>query len=287
MTNITTLMRNAVQILNGIPTIEGGGFKIMRIFPSREVDHFDPFLLLDEGGPTEHTPGEAMELPDHPHRGFETFTYMLEGSFDAHDSTGFSDTIEEGDIEWTTAGRGIIHGGGPSAELTANGGRSHVVQLWVNLARDNKRISPQTTRVRGETMPVIQIPGGTIKLIAGRMLEEHGPAQTTTPIQYAHVTLEANSKAELPITPGYNAMLYVFAGSVIVGGNMASRNQLMLLDQEGDAVAVQAGETGAQFLLIAGQPLNEPVARRGPFVMNTQEEVYQAYLDFGAGKFRD
>lgn len=285
---MTVNQRRVNQIIEAVRTVEGGGFIVQRPFPTRVLDHFDPFLLLDEAGPINHSPGEALGAPDHPHRGFETFTYILEGELDGWDSTGFRDTFGPGDIEWTTAGRGIIHGGGPSANVIQNGGLTHIFQLWVNLAQAKKMIPPQTKRVKTETIPVVSIDNNSVKVIAGSAFGATGPIQTTTPIQYLHVKLAANGSLEIPIPHDHNAMIYVFNGELdIPSSRPVQKGQLGLLTNEGDSVEALASISGAEFLVISGTPLNEPIARKGPFVMNTHDEVYQAYLDYGAGKFRD
>jgi quercetin 2,3-dioxygenase len=278
--------RTISAIYQATPTIEGGGFTVFRPFSSYDLPDVDPFLLLDEAGPTQHAAGESMGLPDHPHRGFETFTYFRQGSFEGHDSTGFRDVFHTGDVEWTTAGRGIIHGGGPSPELQRSGGTTHLFQLWVNLPKAKKLIPPQTTRVPAERIPAVTAPGAQVRVLAGDFKGIQGPVMPTIPITYLDVTLQADAVFEVKLPAAYNAMVYVVNGAVRVGEHKLVSRQLAVFKRDGETVTLRADER-TEFLVIAGEPLNEPVARRGPFVMNTPEEVYQAYVDYGAGTFRE
>jgi redox-sensitive bicupin YhaK (pirin superfamily) len=281
--------RELERIVNGEITIEGGGFQVRRPFPTRALDHVDPFLLLDEAGPIQHKPGDEGGLPDHPHRGFETLTYILEGETESHDSTGFSEEFHAGDVEWTTAGRGIIHGGGPTEYTSKHGGSMRGFQLWVNLPAAKKMIPPQSLRIKAESIPVIEDAesGYKLKVIGGDAAGVRGPINTTWPILYLHYTIQPGGHALLDMPAGQNIMLYVFGGSVSVGKEAARLNvgQLGILS-DGDQLAIaNTSDEVAEFIVLGAEPINEPVARYGPFVMNTREEVFQAFEDYNAGKF--
>ena len=283
--------KNSRRILRLVPSeiaIEGGGFEVRRPFPTRSLDHVDPFLLLDEAGPIIHRPGEEGGLPDHPHRGFETLTYVLEGAMESHDTTGFREIIDTGEVEWTTAGRGIIHGGGPTPEMKIHGGSTRAFQIWVNLPANKKMIPPQSQRVAREAIPEITGPDQSyhVRVLGGEVDGVVGPIRTTWPVTYLHYTAPANSWVEVPTPVGHRMMVYVFAGAVLIGGERVATSHLAILD-DGDHIEVsvpaEAGPT--QFLVLGGAEIREPVARYGPFVMNTRDEVFQAFDDYNAGLF--
>ena len=281
--------RELERIVNGEITIEGGGFQVRRPFPTRALDHVDPFLLLDEAGPIQHKPGDEDGLPDHPHRGFETLTYILEGETRSHDSTGFVDDFFAGDVEWTTAGRGIVHGGGPTEHTRQHGGSMRGFQIWVNLPAAKKMIPPQSLRIKAESIPIIRDAksGYTLKVLGGEAAGVRGPINTTWPILYLHYTIQPGGHALLDVPAGQNIMLYVFGGSVSVGKNAARLNagQLGILS-DGDQLAIaNTSDEIAELIVLGAEPIGEPVARYGPFVMNTREEVFQAFDDYNAGKF--
>jgi len=283
-----TPSRSVQRIVKSIETVEGGGFIVYRPFPTPALNHFDPFLLLDEGGPMEHKPGEAKAMPDHPHRGFETLTYVLEGEMRNWDSTGFSGVFGPGDIEWTTAGSGIIHGGAPTEKMVKNGGRIHLFQLWVNLSKEKKMIPPQSQNVSGKNVPVIRTDTAFIKVIAGNAFGRRGAVMTTTPIFYLHVTLQPDGVLAHIIPEGYNAFAYIIegTGSFDEAGTTASKRDLVLYNRNADQVVIHnTGDTPLSFILLGGESLNEPVARYGPFVMNTKQEIMQAINDYEAGLF--
>lgn len=278
-------VRSIQRTVEGQLTIEGGGFTVRRPFPTRALDHVDPFLLLDEAGPIEHKPGDEDGLPDHPHRGFETLTYILEGETESHDSTGFRDNFYAGDVEWTTAGRGIVHGGGPTERTRVEGGAMRGFQIWVNLPKSQKWTQPKSTRIAAKDIPVRTGDRFSVKVIGGSAHGAAGPLNTTWPITYLHYTLEAGAAVTANVAEADNVMLYVFEGDVRVGDEQLSAGQLGILSS-GDAISFSNASGGrTQLLLLGGAPINEPVARNGPFVMNTREEVFQAFDDFNAGKF--
>jgi quercetin 2,3-dioxygenase len=279
--------REIHRIVHANRQTEGGGFVVRRPFPTAGMDLVDPFLLLDEMGPVDYGPGEAVGAPDHPHRGFETVTYMLSGEFEHKDSAGNRGSIRAGDVQWMTAGDGVIHSEMPAAWIKDKGGRVHGFQLWVNLPAKLKRVAPRYQDVRAETMPTWKSEDGkaTVKVIAGRAKGVEGGAQTRIPITYLDVTLAQGASLELELPAAQNAFVYVFGGAVAVGGQKrVAKDGDMAMLTAGDTLPLVAQED-ARLLVIGGEPLKEPVARYGPFVMNTREEIYQAFEDFQAGRF--
>nr|MCU0701464.1 pirin family protein [Myxococcaceae bacterium] len=248
------------------------------------LEQVDPFLMLDEMGPVTFGPGEAVGAPDHPHRGFETVTYVLEGEAQHEDSAGHRGTIGPGDVQWMTAGAGIVHSEEPSDALKREGGRMHGFQLWVNLPRRDKFMAPRYQELKAAQIPKASTPDGLAKVvvIAGEALGVSARIETRTPILYQHWSLEPGARVHQPIDPSFNGFVYVFGGAALVGGREVKDGQLAILSDGG---AIELSSTGgAQLLLLAGQPLREPVARYGPFVMNTQQELVDAFRDFEAGR---
>jgi quercetin 2,3-dioxygenase len=288
--------RSVARLVKGIRTTEGGGFVVRRPFPTEGLDHFDPFLLLDEMGPTMAGPGEAKGAPDHPHRGFETVTYLLSGSMRHRDSAGNSGELTSGDVQWMTAGSGVIHSEMPSEEFQRTGGRMHGFQLWVNLPSRDKMMKPRYQDIPAARIPVATSADGLVrvKVIAGEALGVRAVIDTRTPIAYLHYTLAPGATIVQPMPASYAAFVYVASGRISVGAGSpegpveATEGDMAILSVDGGAVslAVPAGATGpAEVLLIGGEPLQEPIARYGPFVMNTRAEIIQAVEDFRAGRF--
>jgi redox-sensitive bicupin YhaK (pirin superfamily) len=269
---------------------EGGGFIVRRPFPTRGLEMVDPFLLLDELGPIDYAPGEAKGAPDHPHRGFETVTYVIEGENEHEDSAGNRGVIRAGDVQWMTAGRGVVHSEMPSRRLQQEGGRVHGFQLWVNLPAADKMIAPRYQEIPAATLPVARTHDGlaTVRVIAGEALGAKAVIDTRTPIVYQHWTLQPGARVTVSVPGDHNAAAYVFDGFARLGpeGRPARSGQLAVFG-DGDAVemSVRADAAGpAELLLLAGRPLNEPVARYGPFVMNTEAQIHEAMADFRAGR---
>jgi redox-sensitive bicupin YhaK (pirin superfamily) len=231
-------------------------------------------------------PGEAKGAPDHPHRGFETVTYLLEGSFEHKDSQGNAGRLHPGDVQWMTAGAGVVHSEMPEKEFAKAGGRLHGFQLWVNLPSKDKMMPPRYQDVSSDKMPTVQKDGVKVRVIAGESLGAKAAVDTRTPIMYLHFTLNKGASVSQPVPAGYNVFAYVIDGEVAFGGSSkeARRGQMVMFGQEGDAVEIKAKAATASLLLIGGVPLNEPVARYGPFVMNTKEQVYEAIEDYRSGK---
>jgi redox-sensitive bicupin YhaK (pirin superfamily) len=278
--------RSIAGTVHATPQLEGEGMLVTRPFPTARLDHLDPFLLLDRMGPATHAPGEAKGAPDHPHRGFETVTYVLEGAVEHGDSQGNRGRIGAGDVQWMTAGSGVVHSEMPSAEILRNGGRIHGFQLWVNLPRRDKMMKPRYQELRASEIPTARSADGkvTVTVIAGESLGVRATIDTRTPIVYLHVRLGAGARFTQPIPSAYNAFAFVIGGEASFGERTARENDMVVFDRDGDEVSI-ASEGGAELLLLAGVPLNEPIARYGPFVMNTPGEIRQAMLDYQSGRF--
>jgi redox-sensitive bicupin YhaK (pirin superfamily) len=282
----TSRVRETKRIVTAHRQQEGAGFIVRRPLPTMGLALADPFLLLDEMGPIDVRPGEAKGAPDHPHRGFETITYLLEGEAEHEDSAGHRGVIRPGGVQWMTAGAGIVHSEMPSRRMQTEGGRMHGFQIWVNLPATLKMTRPRYQEVPKERIPEASTADGAahVRVIAGEALGAKAVIDTHTPIVYQDWTLRAGADVTVPLAPGYDAMVYVFDGVAKVGdeGRALSEGQLATL-AAGDAVRLRADE-GARLLLLAGVPLREPVARYGPFVMNTKAEIEQAIVDYQSGR---
>jgi redox-sensitive bicupin YhaK (pirin superfamily) len=278
--------RSVTQLIHATPQLEGEGMIVTRPFPTARLDHLDPFLLLDRMGPVTHGPGEAKGAPDHPHRGFETVTYVLEGAIEHEDSQGNHGRIGSGDVQWMTAGSGVIHSEMPSEEIRRNGGRLHGFQLWVNLPRRDKMMQPRYQELRASEIPVATSADGktTVKVIAGRSLDTTATIDTRTPIMYLHARLAAGARFTQAVPETYNAFAFVVGGEATFGDRAARENDMVIFGRDGDEVEITT-ESGAELLIIGGVPLHEPVARYGPFVMNTAGEIRQAMIDYQSGRF--
>jgi redox-sensitive bicupin YhaK (pirin superfamily) len=283
--------RTVAGIVNSIETLEGGGFLVRRPFPQASLSFFDPFLLLDEMGPMELGPGEAKGAPDHPHRGFETVTYLLSGEMEHKDSRGHAGSLRAGDVQWMTAGAGVVHSEMPSREFARMGGRMHGFQLWVNLPKRDKLMNPRYQEIANSQIPIATSADGlvTVKVIAGEAMGEHAVIQTRTPIIYLHFRIEPGGVAIQEVPSAYNAFTYIVEGKGLFGaeGESAGDGQMILFAQDDDEVRIEnpaGAKQTLEVLLVAGVPLNEPVARYGPFVMNTEAEIRQAFEDYRMGR---
>jgi quercetin 2,3-dioxygenase len=287
-------VRGVHKVVTAHRQVEGEGFVVRRPFPGMDLSLADPFLLLDHMGAVEYGPGEAKGAPWHPHRGFETVTYMLDGTFEHKDSTGGGGLLTEGATQWMTAGSGILHSELPPQEFVTRGGLFHGVQLWVNLPRSRKWTPPRYQDIGAQDVTLLSSPdGGTlIRVIAGDLGGHTGPGATWTPISYVHATLTPGSELAVPWPADFNALAYVLAGRGTVGteGRPLEEGQLAVFGP-GEALALRAadrqdyhGRTGWEVLLIGGLPIREPIARYGPFVMNTKAEILQAFEDYQAGR---
>jgi len=269
---------------------EGAGFEIRRPFPTPRFERLDPFILLDEMGPTENGPGQARGAPDHPHRGFETVTYLLSGEMDHRDSRGGGGRLVPGDAQWMTAGAGIVHSELPTPRILRDGGRMHGFQLWVNLPATEKMTRPRYQDLRSAAIPAVPtLDGkGRVSVLSGEALGATAATRTHTPILYLHVSLDPAGVVELPVPRGWNAAAYLFRGRASLGAGddrpAAVSGQLAVLAHDGDAVRLQAGPDGAELLLLAGEPIGEPMVHYGPFVMNTEGQIMEAIADYRAGR---
>jgi redox-sensitive bicupin YhaK (pirin superfamily) len=282
-------IRSVARVVPSVETLEGAGFLVHRPFPTSALDQFDPFLLLDEMGPMDVLPGEAKGAPDHPHRGFETVTYLLSGRMRHRDSAGHAGELNPGDVQWMTAGSGVVHSEEPHPEFQKTGGRLHGFQLWVNLPRQDKMMKPHYQELPGAQIPEAVSADGKIhvKVLAGRALGAQAAIDTRTPILYLHYRLEPGGRAEQPVPADWNAFAYVVEGRGLFGADSreARDGAMVLFGNDGDAVSLTApAETGLEALLVAGLPIREPVARYGPFVMNTRAELIQAFEDYQSGR---
>lgn len=278
-------VRPVQRVVPTLRTLEGAGFVVRRPFPTGALADVDPFLLLDHLGPFDAPPGEAKGAPDHPHRGFETVTYLLEGEMEHKDSAGNAGRLTPGDVQWMTAGAGVVHSEMPSARVQRDGGTIHGVQLWVNLPRNAKMTRPRYQEIAAARIPVASADGVTVRVIAGQAYGKSAVIDTHTPILYFHVSLAPGARFEEKVPAGFTVMAYVLSGEVRAGsdGRPVREGHLAIFGSDGEAVALEAA-AASEVLLIGGMPLREPVARYGPFVMSTQQELLQAFEDYRAGK---
>jgi len=290
-THDETKPRSVAGIVNSIETLEGGGFQVRRPFPQASFSEFDPFLLLDEMGPMDVAPGEAKGAPDHPHRGFETVTYLLSGEMEHKDSRGHAGRLTPGDVQWMTAGAGVVHSEMPSAEFQRAGGRMHGFQLWVNLPQTDKMTKPRYQEIPRSRIPEATSEDGlvTVRVIAGEAMGQRAVIETHTPIVYLHYSIEPGGVVEQRVPAEYNTFAYVIDGAGLFGSDQerAVDGQMVMFAQDGDTIRIENPASATErldLLLIAGVPLNEPVARYGPFVMNTEREIRQAFEDYVRGR---
>jgi hypothetical protein len=287
------VVRPVASVTTAPSSFEGEGFPVRRAFHGVPIQALDPFIMMDQMGEVDYAPGEPKGTPWHPHRGFETVTYIIDGVFDHQDSQGGGGTITNGDTQWMTAGSGLLHIEAPPEWLVQQGGLFHGLQLWVNLPRDQKWAAPRYQDLRSSTLGLTTThdAGALVRVIAGDVGGQTGPGMTYTPISFVHATLAPGAQMDLPWEPGFNALVYVLNGAGRVGpeGHPIRTGQLAVLGA-GDLVRVAADEKqesrhhALDLVVLGGRPIREPVAWAGPFVMNTRAEVMQAYEDFQKGK---
>ncbi len=281
------------SVTNAPSGFEGEGFPVRRAFAGVALEDLDPFIHLDQMGEVEYAPGEPKGTPWHPHRGFETVTYMIDGTFEHADSNGGGGLITNGDTQWMTAGAGILHIEKPPEALVRSGGLFHGFQLWVNLPADQKWAAPRYQDIRANEVSLLAShDGGTlVRVIAGDVAGHAGPGSTYSPMTLVHATLGPGARLDLPWRADYNALVYVMAGQGTVGsaGRPIGMGQLAVMGP-GDALVVAASAVQERrsptmdVLILGGRPIRQPVAWMGPFVMNTREEVMQAVADYQAGR---
>jgi redox-sensitive bicupin YhaK (pirin superfamily) len=272
---------------------EGEGFPVRRAFAGVDLSLLDPFIHLDQMGEVEYAPGEPKGTPWHPHRGFETVTYLLDGTFEHQDSNGGGGLISNGDTQWMTAGQGILHIEKPPEDLVVSGGLFHGLQLWVNLPREQKWVPPRYQDLRGNSVALLSSAdaGALVRVIAGAVAGHSGPGSTYTPMTMVHATVQPGARLTLPWRTDFNALGYVLSGAGHAGpGDQPVRTGQLVVFGAGDALTVQAAQAqdarhpALEVVLLGGRPIREPVAWGGPFVMNTKAEVYQAFEDYDAGR---
>ncbi|MGW0702608.1 pirin family protein [Streptomyces sp. NPDC002867] len=285
--------RPVLAVTDAPQGFEGEGFPVRRALAGIDLRHLDPFLMMDQMGEVEYSPGEPKGTPWHPHRGFETVTYMIDGVMEHRDSNGGGGVITNGDTQWMTAGSGMLHIETPPEHLVMSGGLFHGFQLWVNLPRDRKLSAPRYQDIRGSQLELLASDdgGALVRLIAGELAGKHGPGATHTPIILLHATLSPGARLTLPWRQDFNALAYVLAGRGAVGEDARPvRSGQLAVFGAGDALSVQADEKqesrspALDVVVLGGLPIREPVAWNGPFVMNTRSELLQAFDDFQAGR---
>jgi redox-sensitive bicupin YhaK (pirin superfamily) len=281
-------IKPVLSLIAGQPTQDGNRVPLTRLVPGQgqagteAFRSMDPFLLMDHFGPMVLPPGSDAGFPPHPHRGFQTLTYLIQGAFRHRDSTGGSGLLRPGGAQLMNAGSGIVHEEMPVPEHLETGGPIEGVQLWINLPQAQKGTTPGYTDLQPETMPWQPISGGRIRVLAGTLAGITGPAITPAKIAYAHLELEGGASFEQALPIGWVAAIVPLHGTVQIEDRDVPANVVALLG-EGGSLAVSS-ETGASFMLLSGEPLREPIAHYGPFVMNTREELEQAFLDYQSGR---
>ena len=266
----------------------GDGFPVRSLFPSRKLsfEQISPFLLLDYAGPQDFTPSERPRgVDEHPHRGFETVTIAYQGSVAHRDSGGHSGVVGPGDVQWMTAASGVVHEEKHEQEFTRRGGTFEMIQLWVNLPKQYKMSKPRYQTLLAADIPSIQLDKGVGRVIAGQWNGQTGPAKTFTPVNLFDIRLNPGGKAALNLTEGHTAAIFLLSGGVKINGatDLTGEAQLAVLDPTGEDVEIEALEN-SKLLVMSGEPIREPIAHHGPFVMNTREELAQAVEDFRAGR---
>ena len=265
------------SVFRGMETSDGAGVSLTRIIGSPDINMLDPFLLLDEFGsdnPNDYIGG----FPPHPHRGFETITYMINGNFKHKDSAGNEGYLTDGGVQWMTAGKGVVHSEMPEQKE----GLVRGFQLWLNLPKEKKMIEPSYHDIQADQIPSISLDDGTVKIISGEFQSIAGPGNPHTGVLYLDIHLNKNAKVTVPIEKDWNAFIYVYDGELEADQSI-SKNNLAVLENTG-VFEGKSLKNETRFLLIAGDPIGEPVARGGPFVMNTKDEVLQAFEDYQSGK---
>ena len=272
------IKRKIVKTITGMKTSDGAGVNLTRIIGSPELNMLDPFLLLDEFG-SDNPDDYIAGFPPHPHRGFETITYMLNGKWQHKDSAGNEGKLGEGSVQWMTAGRGIVHSEMP----IQTDGLARGFQLWLNLPKEKKMIEPAYQDIESEQIPIVKEKAGTVKVISGNFHGTVGPGQSHTPVLILDIQLLENSELTIPLTDGWNVFSFIYEGDVFAGQKL-SKGQLAVYEKDGD-VDFKTKDNKAGIFFVAGEPLNEPVARGGPFVMNTRGEILRAFEDYQNSKF--
>ncbi|MDX2130091.1 MAG: pirin family protein [Chloroherpetonaceae bacterium] len=283
--SITQVSSPIKSVLPVLTVSEGEGFLVNRAFPRRGLMALDPFLLFDELPPNHLKPGEAKGTPPHPHKGFEILTYILQGEVNHEDSLGNKATLRAGDVQWMTAGKGIVHKEQPSESLKKNGGVWHGFQIWINLPAAKKNITPGYQEIRSEEIPVHRGEGFSVKVLVGTAFGTVSPIHPNTPVEYHHYTLFAGSTVTIPLHATHKAFIYLLKGSVSIGKEHYERGVMPVFNPEAKTVMISNTSTApTEFIFLSGQPLDEPIARYGPFVMNTEAELEAAFYEYQRGE---
>jgi hypothetical protein len=283
--------RRPASITTGPTGFEGEGFPVRRTFAGVPFSELDPFIMMDQMGAVDYGPFEPRGTDWHPHRGFETVTYIIDGAFQHQDSHGGGGLITNGATQWMTAGGGILHIETPPEQLVVTGGLFHGLQLWVNLPARDKMVEPRYQNLEADLVTLVASAdgGALVRVIAGSIDGHDGPGSTHTPITVAHATVAPGARLELPWRQEHNALGYVLSGRGTVGGAAApvEGGNLVVFERQGDVLVFTAAEGGdpLELFILGGRPIGEPVAHYGPFVMNTRAELQQAMDDFRAGRF--
>jgi len=273
--------KNIKQIINSEKQQIMPGMFINSPFPTEELKQVDPFVLLHHFGPYEVNKAKSFSFEPHPHRGFEAVTFLFEGEFEHRDSSGGFGKLSGGDVQWMTAGSGIIHEEKQPDDFIDKGGIVHGIQLWINLPKDVKMSPPKYQDIRKADIPEIKEKNSKLRIIAGSFNGLTGPAKTFTPMLVIHgIINNGNNNIEIP--ENYNSLIYVTKGSITVNGVYVSKSQMALMSNDGTTINISS-ESGSEFLLLSGNPINEPVVQYGPFVMNTMGEIKQAFIDYRNG----
>jgi redox-sensitive bicupin YhaK (pirin superfamily) len=289
----TARQRPVLAVTTAPQGFEGEGFPVRRVLAGIDLRHIDPFLMMDQMGEVEYSPGEPKGTPWHPHRGFETVTYMIDGIMEHRDSNGGGGVITNGDTQWMTAGSGMLHIETPPEQLVMSGGLFHGFRLWVNLPPDGKLSAPRYQDIRGSQLELLASDdgGALVRLIAGELAGRRGPGATHTPITLLHATLSPGALLALPWRPDFNALAYVLAGRGSAGAERRPLHSGQLaVFGPGDVLSVAADEQqesrspALDVVVLGGLPIRQPVAWNGPFVMNTRSELLQAFDDFRTGR---
>ena len=272
------MIRDLIELIEGIETSDGAGVKLKRVIGGADLNMFDPFLLFDEFG--SDNPDDYMAgFPPHPHRGFETITYMLNGKFNHKDSAGNEGNLTDGSVQWMTAGKGVIHSEMPEK----TDGLVRGFQLWLNLPKNLKMIDPTYNDIHPEDIPCIAVKEGVVKIISGTYNKVKGPGRPHTGMFYFDVKLNMGGSIEIPANDFWNTFIYVYSGRANIGNNKVNKGQLGLFNEKGKIKFSADDLSDLGCLIIGGEPLNEPVARGGPFVMNTRAEIMKAFSDYEKG----
>lgn len=281
------MMRKVLNINDCMKTFEGDGIPVNRAFPVPEMREFDPFLLFDHFGPINYEPGGATGVPAHPHCGFEAITYLLGGEVEHKDSWGGQAAIETGDIQWMTTGSGLIHSELVTEKFKKSGGIIQGLQIWVNLPKKDKQVKPWYQHIKKDDIPAIKESSGVeIKVLVGKVKETKSLVQTYSPVSIFDVQFSNSGQINLEISKNKIAMVYVIDGELqfVEENKIAAKGQMIYYDQSADEINLTSISTEGSYLVLAGEPLNEPVVRHGPFVTNTEGEMKQAMLDYQNGK---